>query len=749
MYLLPLTLIVLSFLCSMPGRAQNVETPKIPNYSTDVQKEQLGRGLVAIHNGKGKVSISWRYLETDPIDLAFDLYRQQGKEKPQKLNREPLQQSTFFVDENVNVNKDNTYFLKISGSSTTEKEGEYHLTPQRARLPYLRIPMQQIPGDTEWKYAPNDATVADLDGDGEYEIILKRENGGKDNSHNGICNGTTFLEAYKLDGTWLWRVDLGINIRQGAHYTQFMVYDFDGDGKAEIAVKTAEGTRFGDGTPIGDTDGDGITDYVDRDPRSPAYGKILKGPEFLSVIEGTTGKELARTNFISRGTPNEFGDSHGNRVDRFLGGAGYFDGLRPSILICRGYYAKTVLEAWDYRDGQLTRKWKFSTTDDNGKYKSFEGQGNHNLRIGDVDGDGKDEITYGACLIDHDGTGGYNTRLGHGDAIHLTDIDIDRPGLEVWDCHEAVPSRAGSELRDARTGELLWGIPAVEDVGRAMTADIDPRFRGCEVWTISSGGLYTAKGQLITERRAPINMAVWWTGDLNRELLDGGRGQGWGDRSVRICKWNGDGVDEIPLPDGGEIMMNNGTKSNPCLQADILGDWREEIAVRTKDNREVRIYMTDYPTDYRFHTLMNDPIYRWSVLTQNIAYNQPTQPGFYLGSDLGKFWPSYFKTVTRNGKSGQAEDGRPNGMHERLKGAHEIIIRDIEAPYDTYTLDARYDYDTYRWTVNGKEVKAGRQLLLDAATYGYDTPVSISLTATYHGCVFSDSYTVRFIPPHK
>lgn len=725
--------------------AQDNVPAKIPNYSPQVQKEQLGRGLVAIHNGNGQVSVSWRYLETDPIDQAFDLYRIHGKQKPVKLNTEPLRQSTFYTDRDVNTGKDNTYVLTPAGGDVNQPLATYQLSVARARLPYLRIPMQQVPGDKDWRYAPNDASVGDVDGDGEYELIIKRENSGFDNSHKGLCKGSTLLEAYTLDGKMLWRVDLGVNIRSGAHYTQFMVYDFDGDGKAEIAVKTAEGTRFGDGSVIGDTDGDGKTDYVDRDPDSRTYGMILEGPEFLSVIEGATGRELARTNFISRGAPGEFGDHHGNRVDRFLGGAGYFDGLRPSILICRGYYAKTVLEAWDYRDGQLTRRWKFSTTDDEGKYKAYEGQGNHNLRIGDVDGDGKDEVTYGACLIDHDGTGGYNTRLGHGDAIHLTDIDIDRPGLEVWDCHEAMPSKAGSELRDARTGALIWGIPAIEDVGRAMAADIDPRFRGCEVWTISGGGIYTADGRLITERRAPINMAVWWTGDLNRELLDGGRGQGWGNRSVRLTKWTGDGLDDIPLPEQNDIVMNNGTKSNPCIQADLFGDWREEIAVRTRDNREVRIYMTDYPTDYRFHTLMSDPIYRWSVLTENIAYNQPTQPGFYLGSDLGKFWPSYYQLATRNGKSGRAEDGRPNGMHERYRNAREVIVRNIRVPHSTYALDARYDYDTYAWTVNDAPVQAARTLSLSAETYGYGKPIHITLTATYHGCVFKDSCTVEFV----
>ncbi len=562
-----------------------------------------------------------------------------------------------------------------------------------------------------------------------------------------------------------------------------MVYDFDGDGKAEIAVRTAEGTVFGDGTVIGDTDGDGITDYVDRDPESPTYGKILAGPEFLSVIDGETGRELARAPFISRGEPFEFGDNKGNRVDRFLGGAGYFDGARPSILICRGYYAKTVLEAWDYRDGKLTKRWTFDTDANNGLYKAYEGQGNHSLAVADVNGDGKDEITYGAMLVNSDGTGGYNTRLGHGDAMHLTDIDIDRPGLEVWDSHEHMPSRAGSEMRDARTGELLWGIPSVEDVGRAMAADIDPRFRGLEVWTTHSGGVYTADGKLITDRTPSINMAVWWTGDLNRELLNGSGvpRREW----LGISKWTGAGVVEIPLPGQDDLAANNHTKGNPCLSADILGDWREEVIARTKDNKEVRIYMTDYPTDYRFHTLMSDIPYRWTALIQNVAYNQPTQPGFYLGSDLGKFFPSRFvrdpdapapvqeprqrpeprmsreqmdslRTADSvryhdyiqeqmNRRNEERRNRRPNGMNSRLEHHIEVVNKNIKTDKAEYVFDARYDYDSYRWTVNGTEVPAGRHLTLRRSEYGLDRPVEITLRVTYKGCVFEDSGTVTFI----
>lgn len=390
-----------------------------PDYRYDkMQREQLGRGLVAIHNGGGRVSVSWRFLYGEPVDAGFDLYRATGDGEEIKLNNEPLVKSSFFVDTDVDTSVDNVYTVRPSGRKDMPS-ASYTLTPALAAKPYLSFKLQPVEGFPEGKYTPTDASVADLDGDGEYEIIIKMVTTEFDNGSGGLCTEGSLIDAYKLDGTFMWRVDLGLNIRQGAHYTQMMLYDFDGDGKAELAVKTAEGTKFGDGAVIGDVNGDGRTDYRITDRSQRAYGKILEGPEFLSIIEGSTGRELARTDFIPRGEKGEFGDTYGNRVDRYLGGAGYFDGVRPSILICRGYYAKTVVEAWDWRDGKLSRRWSFDTTADGGKYKDYEGQGNHNLRIGDVDGDGRDGVVYGACVIDDDGTGLYTTGLGHGDAMTL------------------------------------------------------------------------------------------------------------------------------------------------------------------------------------------------------------------------------------------------------------------------------------------------------------------------------------------
>ena len=768
LYLLPLALLV----CAC-GDCQKDAVTKGPAYGKGIVKENLNRGLVAVHNGDGNVSVTWRYLESDPIDVAFDVYRKSGDGQNVKLNAEPVAASTFFKDSGVDTTVDNVYSVVVAGKDAPEAGAEYALTVQKASKPYLEIPVQPVEGFEYGKYYPSDGTVADLDGDGDLELVVKMETRGFDNAHAGLNTEGLLLDAYELSGEFMWRVDLGLNIRQGAHYTQFMVHDYDGDGKAEVAVKTAEGTKFGDGTVIGDIDKDGRTDYRDTVRQSRTYGKVLDGPEFLSVIEGTTGKELARADFISRDGEYSFGDNNGNRVDRFLGGAGYFDGKLPSILICRGYYSRTVLEAWDYRGGKLVKRWRFDTIANDDEYIAYEKQGNHNLRVADVDGDGKDEITYGACCIDDDGTGLYTTGYGHGDAMHLSDMLLSRPGLEVWQCHETSPLGQGSELRDALTGELIWGYPSIMDVGRAMAADIDPRFPGFEMWSSGTNGTYTADGRMITQVKPSVNFGIWWDGDLSRELLDGhadrpanpqpmpqlrpgqrptaaqmqqmqqmARRQP-ANRYMKISKWNGDGVDYINLPGENETTVNNGSKSNPVLAADVFGDWREELIVRAVDNKSIRIYVTDYETDYRFHTLMSDVPYRLSVLTQNIAYNQPSELGYYLGTDLGKFWP------TRRVRNGQAtfNSKSANTLNTRVAGTEEIQIKDITVYKNIENkciLDARYDYDTIEWTVNGKVVGKERKLVLNQADYGYDKTLNVHIKVTFKGEVFEDDGTVTF-----
>ncbi|MDD4993303.1 MAG: rhamnogalacturonan lyase [Paludibacter sp.] len=588
------------------------------------QMEYLNRGVIAMRADSTTAYISWRLLGNDSEKIAFDVYRTTGNKPAEKLNAKPIEESTQFVDKTVDFSQNNTYTIKPVNGSGKEEEGSYSLTANAPVRNYLSIPVKPIPG-----YNIGDGSVGDLDGDGQYEIIIKREMRPMDNSHPGIT-GQTKLEAYKLDGTFMWRIDLGKNIREGAHYTQFMVYDLDGDGRAEIACKTADGTIDGTGKVIGDSTAD----------HRNAGGNIYKGPEYLTIFDGKTGAALATTNYIpgrypgkQDPTPEEmndiWGDNHYNRSERYLACIAYLDGVHPSLVMCRGYYTRAVLAAWNWRKGKLTNVWTFDSDDKTPGNRAYRGQGAHNLSVADVDSDGKDEIIYGACCIDHNGKGLYSTGLGHGDAVHLSDLDPQHPGLEVWMGHESQSDVAGCEFREAATGKLLWGFPSSGDVGRALTANIDPRHPGYECWAFGPGmsGLYSAKGEKISNK-APrtCNFTVYWDGDLQQELLD--------KNYVAKYNWNKDSL-EIVMQ-ARECKSINGTKADPVVSADLFGDWREEIVWRTIDNTQLRIYSTTIPTEHRLVTFMHDPVYRLAIAWQNVAYNQPPTTSYYIGDDMAE-----------------------------------------------------------------------------------------------------------------
>ena len=588
------------------------------------QMETLDRGLVAVYQGQGQVYLGWRMLGTEPDEIAFDVYRNDAR-----INAEPVADSTNFVDTSGGLNAAYTVRPVIEGT-----EGEPSAPVRPWRQPYLSIALQTPDG-----YRPNDASIGDLDGDGVYDIVLHQAGRSRDNAFSGLTDPPV-LEAYKLDGTFLWRINLGKNIREGAHYTQFMVYDLDGDGRAEVACKTADGTVDGQGTTIGDA----RADWVNAD------GKILDGPEFFTIFDGQTGAALATTDYVPpRGDVGGWGgiggngrnDHTGNRVDRFLACVAYLDGERPSVVMCRGYYGRSVLAAWDWRDGQLTLRWVFDSAQPG--LEKYSGQGNHNLSVADVDADGRDEIVYGAMCVDDDGTGLYSTGLRHGDAMHVGDLDPTRPGLEVWGIHEnedPVPGYEdgfGAALFDAATGEILWGKDAGRDVGRGVAADIDPRYPGAECWG-GSGGLRTIQGQEIGSRPWSQNFVIWWDGDLLRETLSG----------TRVAKWDWREGREVTLFTADGCSSNNGSKATPALSADILGDWREEVLWRSRDNKELRLYTTTIHTSHRFRTLMHDPQYRLSIAWQNTGYNQPPHVGFFLGDGM-KSPPRPNITLERSG----------------------------------------------------------------------------------------------------
>jgi rhamnogalacturonan endolyase len=593
--------------------------------------ERLGRGVVAVNQGSGNVYVGWRMLGTDPNDIAFNLYCSTGGGTADKLNSSPITATTNWVDSGVNTSQSNSYFVRpVLNGRELAPSASFTLPAAAPVRQYISIPLQIPAGGTtpdgSYTYSANDASIGDLDGDGEYEIVLKWDpSNSKDNPSDGYT-GNVYLDAYELDGTRLWRIDLGINIRAGAHYTQFMVYDLDSDGKAEVACKTAPGTVDGQGNDVILPGDDPNADY-----RNP-YGKILSGPEYLTIFNGQTGAAMVTTAFpMPRGAPSDWGDNsdtYGNRVDRFLACVAYLDGVRPSLVMCRGYYgpqtsghkAKNQLAAMDWRGGQLTQRWIFTATTGTGSdvNPSYVGQGNHNLSVGDVDGDGKDEIVYGACAIDDDGTGLYTTGLGHGDAMHLGDLDPDRPGLEVWQCHEG---GSGATFCDAETGSVIFTVSNPNDVGRACAGDITASYRGCEVWASTGVGLYDCKGNKISSTTPPINFVVWWDADLLRELLDG----------TTISKY---GVGTLLTATG--CSSNNGTKSTPCLSADIFGDWREEVIWKTSNSTALRIYTTTTPATNRIYTLMHDCQYREAIAWQNVAYNQPPHPSFYLGDGMAE-----------------------------------------------------------------------------------------------------------------
>ena len=578
------------------------------------QMEKLGRGVVALRKGKDSVYVGWRMLGTDPEDISFNLYRKSGGKNKVKLNKSPITLTTDFMDSSVNPELANSYSVRPVIKGMEQQESEPFLIPAHDPANgYLTIPLKTPAG-----YTPNDISVGDLDGDGEYEIILHQTGRAHDNSHNGYTDPAIF-QAYRMDGTLLWEINLGKNIREGAHYTQFMVYDLDGDGLAEFACKTADGTTDSKGKVIGD----GTKDWRN------ANGKILNGPEYFTIFNGRTGAAMATTDYIpGRGDTKGWGgpggnggnDNNGNRVDRFTACIAYLDGKRPSVVMGRGYYGRTVLAAWDWREGQLKQRWVFDTKDGSNPYS---GMGNHNLSVADVDGDGKDEIIFGSMCVDDNGKGLYTTGLRHGDAIHVSDLDLEHPGLEVFGVHEIEDGTKGpgAVLYDAKTGTILWRGAEDEDVGRGVAENIDSSLTGAQIWYSGSKGLLDTKGNRVGSNPPSTNFLVWWDGDLSRELLDGNH----------IDKYK-----RGRLLTAAGCVSNNGTKANPGLSADIMGDWREEVIFRTADNQQLRVYSTAIPSQHRIYTLMHDPQYRLSVAWQNVGYNQPPHTSFYLGNGMKK-----------------------------------------------------------------------------------------------------------------
>ncbi|MEH0542481.1 rhamnogalacturonan lyase [Streptomyces sp. B21-105] len=577
--------------------------PQTAHAATARQVERLDRGLTSVHSGSGNL-VSWRWLVTDPNDVAFNVYR-----GGTRLNSSPLTTSTNYLDAAAPDSADYTVRAVVNGVEQAPSEHALQFRAGYKDVPISPPPGGTSPGNSPYTYEANDASVGDLDGDGALDIVLKwQPTNAKDNSQSGYT-GNTIVDGIKLDGTRLWRIDLGRNIRSGAHYTQFQVYDYDGDGKAEVAMKTADGTKDGTGSVIGGSSAD----------HRNSSGYVLSGPEYLTMFNGQTGKAMQSVDYVpARGTVSSWGDSYGNRVDRFLAGTAYLDGSRPSVVMARGYYTRAVIAAWDWRNGQFTRRWTFDSNANSG----YAGQGNHQLSVADVDGDGKDEIVYGAMAVDDNGNGLWTTRNGHGDAMHVGDLDPSRPGLEEFKVDED-SSKPSSWMADARTGQILWSTPASGDNGRGVSGDIWSGSAGAESWSSLVSGVRNPKGAVVASRKpGSSNFLAWWDGDTTRELLDG----------THIDKYGTSG--DTRLLTGSGVHSNNGTKSTPSLSGDILGDWREEVIWPTSNNTALRIYSTPFQTNTRITTLLHDTQYRTALAWQNTAYNQPPHPSFFIGGNM-------------------------------------------------------------------------------------------------------------------
>lgn len=649
-----------------------------------VSYDPTPRGTLNHTSGYSHALVSWRLLPTDPTNIAFDIYKSEDNGQETKLNETPVTNSTCWADKTINARTTSVYRVTVAGSKQTLCE--YTFTPQMAETFYRAIRLNTHVPDPALTYAANDAQVGDLDGDGVMEIILKRQPYDGANQ-GGWREGTTLLEAYKLDGTFLWQIDMGINIRSGSHYTSFIVCDFDGDGKCEIAFRSSEGTRFANGDKITDANGN-VNDYRQKDPSGKGWysgkslhstcGLIFDGPEYISIVNGQ-GIEVGRTDNIPRGGEgsnyerakywhNYWGDDYGNRMDRFFIGAAYLDGIpengirkaNPSVIITRGIYRNWQVWALDFNGSSLLPRWKFNTNDKG--CESYRDMGSHTFRVADLNGDGYDEILYGSAAIARNGKGLYCTGNGHGDALHVGKFIPDRPGLQVVACFEN-PNKYinngfgyGCAVFDAATGKFITGHAGGAssgsgddnadeededkdppgDVGRCLVADIIPDSPGHEYWSSEASGVYSCQtGQLLSTTlpsaktgSKSYNNAIFWTGDLTRQMLDDVMVHSY----TKSVPWDKSRVITFTYYGGG-VYSNNSTKANPCYYGDFLGDYREEVIYRSKDGEYIYLFSSNHPTEHRFVHLMNDHTYDMSQAMQNVGYNQPTHMGYYIGAD--------------------------------------------------------------------------------------------------------------------
>jgi rhamnogalacturonan endolyase len=602
-------------------KPQHENKPKVTGYAQERVVEKFNRGIVAVHANKGQVYVGWRLLTTDSPETAFNVYRSIENGKAVKLNSKPIITTTDFIDKKPVLDRESSYWIRpvINGKELEASEKTLVKADTPSQMAYKTIKFQ---GD----YMPQKIAVGDLNGDGEYDFVIKQPNQSIDpGGNNPNTDGTTYkLEAYLSDGTFLWRVDLGLGIEPGIWYSPYVVFDFDGDGKAEVAVKTAPNGK--------------------RDPD----GRVRSGEETVSILDGMTGKEITSAPWPKRDP--RYGNY--NRLNRHQMGIAFLDGKTPSLLLARGTYKLMTLDAYQFHNDRLEQQWHWDGDEEN---PIIRHQGAHSMHAADVDGDGRDEVVLGAVVIDDNGTALWSTGYGHPDKVFVTDIDPTRPGLEIAYIQEDWNFDGnGVNIVDAKTGEKIWGIGHnTYHVGSGMVADIDPSIPGLEFFAgedpkgngngkSSDKYLLSAQGKYLARNEGvPKGMTNWvfWDGDLLREEVVSQRGSGAPSRtnwSLSVTKYNGSSV-------------TDGIEGSIKMIADIYGDWREELI--TVLPGEMRIYTTTIPAEDRRETLMQDPFYRNGVAHRSMGYDQSPVTSYYLGvsaEDAHKYEPIQYPPIIEN-----------------------------------------------------------------------------------------------------
>ena len=564
--------------------------------------EYLDRALVAMEV-RNAVYLSWRMLGTDAPDIGFNLYR-----NGEKINVQPITESTNYTDAKGTVNDKYRVEAILPDGSLEHSDEEISVwaygktvsgAPGSAPLrPYKTIPLPEPPEGEN--LIPGDMSVGDLTGNGKYELIYMWEGVGP------------YLDAIDLDGKHLWRISLGVNVTANA--APILVYDLTGDGKAEVACITGPGTKDGTGKLLSK----GPAATIDHTKILKRKSSLMEDPAFITVFDGETGRELATTLFWPPLGPEEemqkvWGDDRGHRSNSIKGAVLYHKDLGPLVVYSRGIYTRVAMGAYTFDGKELKQVWTFDSDDPSGKYRGYRSQGNHSVAVGDVDGDGSDELMYGACAIDHDGKGLYTTGMGHGDSHALGDLDPDHPGLEYYQGHEGAPY--GVSMRAAGTGKILWEVRNNGDVGRAWAADVDPNYRGAECVAVGMPN-WDSKGNVIPTNYNAYSQPIYFDGRPQRALRGGSSINGEGGRILTGWYYG--------------AATSHGSKNDAMLIADILGDWREEAIFLRSDKRALIMFSTWIPTKRKNPTLMHDPTYRMNVAVQNVGYNQPAHVGYYF-----------------------------------------------------------------------------------------------------------------------